>query len=194
VKSRLLIALLLALGMTASSAFAQGTYLAAAQPTQPAEPADPVDEEEAEAEAPVVFPIEDVWATLTRNPELVDFYSAMQAAHVNLVFDAEQEFTVFAPTSEAFAEAFDAQRTQDALSYYVVRGSYSWQDLWEMAEAGDGSATLTTINDLDMTVEIIEGELFVNGMVQITQPDIPAQNGFVHVIDGLIQPAGTIGG
>ena len=196
---RTLIALMFALGMVASGALAQGTAsqadaVQAAQPVEPVEP--PVDPDDPDAngepeEPAVVFPIEDILSTLVRNPELVEFHSALQAAQVDLMFDPDQEYTVFAPTGEAFeAEAFDALRTQEALAFYIVQGTYSFQDLWDMAEAGDGVATLTTLQGLPLTVEIIDDQLFLEGAATVTQPDIPAQNGVVHVIDAVIQPTG----
>jgi uncharacterized surface protein with fasciclin (FAS1) repeats len=190
--TRLLIALMLAFGMLASVALAQGpatqdtAAILAATP-----PADDPDDDE-DADPAVVFPIEDVFSTLMRNTELMEFYSAMQAAQVDVMLDPAQEYTIFAVENDVFEEqAFDALRTQDALAFYVVPGSYSAQELFELAEAGDGTATLMTLQGLPMNIEIIEGVLYLEGVAAVTQADIPAQNGFVHIIDSVIQPAGS---
>jgi uncharacterized surface protein with fasciclin (FAS1) repeats len=179
---RKLVALLFAIGITVGSAVAQQDP---AQPAQPgAEPAQP-------AQPGVMDPDqqhEDFLGALTANPELFAFTQAFQTAGIMDELGADEEWTVFAPADSVVFDQTQLE-TREFLSLYVVRGAYSYEDLREMAaEAEDGVATLTTLDDQEITVQLIGDTLFVAGVAQVTQQDIQVGNGYVHVIDALIFP------
>jgi uncharacterized surface protein with fasciclin (FAS1) repeats len=153
------------------------------EPIEPVEPADPVDP---------VSPADDVttadfFSALTANPELTAFAQAFDTARIQDQLDPMAEWTVFAPADSVVFDqtAFEGP---DALSTYIVEGAYSYEDLRAMAEEQGGSATLTTLHGQEITVELIGDMLLVAGVAQITEQDIEAGNGFVHVIDAVFQP------
>lgn len=100
-------------------------------------------------------------------------------------------FTVFAPTNDAVAEAVavlsEALGTTDippelltgVLTYHVVPGIYS-------ASAITEGLTLPTVQGEELTFSL-EGGASVNGN-SISATDILANNGIVHIIDGVLLP------
>ena len=102
------------------------------------------------------------------------------------------EFTVFAPTNQAFEELAEALSTDIAgllalenlttvLLYHVVAGTVASTDLT--------NGTVNTLADLDVTVNITGGVTINNS--NVTLPDVAAFNGIVHVIDRVLVPGGS---
>ena len=98
---------------------------------------------------------------------------------------------MFAPTDAAFEAAAVAYGTDidgllalpyltDILLYHVTGGAVMSTDL------SDGQV-VTMLNEGTTTVTIDMG-VFINN-AQVTDPDLTADNGVVHVLDALIQPA-----
>ena len=99
-------------------------------------------------------------------------------------------FTVFAPTDDAFATVPAA--TMDAvfadpallaavLTFHVVAG----QNL-TLAEMPDGTV-LTTLQGNTLTITKKGDATYVNG-IEIVAGDVPATNGTIHVISGVLVP------
>ena len=99
--------------------------------------------------------------------------------------------TLFAPTDaalEATAAALGTDITgilalpnlTDILLYHVTAGAVLSTDL------SDG-LTVGMLNDAEATITIDENGVFVND-AQVTAPDLTADNGVVHVIDGVLLP------
>jgi uncharacterized surface protein with fasciclin (FAS1) repeats len=163
-----------------------GTPAQPAEPGAPAEPTDPA----APAQPGVMDPDmlhDDFLGALTANPELFAFTQAFQQAGIMDELAADEEWTVFAPADSVVFDQTQLE-TREFLSTYIVRGAYSYADLRQLAEEGDGTATLTTIDDQEIEVQLIGDTLFVAGVAQVTQQDIQVGNGYVHVIDALIVP------
>jgi uncharacterized surface protein with fasciclin (FAS1) repeats len=102
------------------------------------------------------------------------------------------EFTVFAPTNQAFEELAAALSTDIAgllalenlttvLLYHVVAGTVASTDLT--------NGTVNTLADLDVTVNITGGVTINNS--NVTLADVAAFNGIVHVIDRVLVPGGS---
>jgi uncharacterized surface protein with fasciclin (FAS1) repeats len=110
----------------------------------------------------------------------------------------EGPFTVFAPTDAAFdalpdglLDALIADPEGDltkVLLYHVVAGNVLSGDL------SDGQV-ITTLLGQELTVTI-DGGVFINDVggnsVQVTVPDLEADNGVVHVVDGVLIPDLTV--
>jgi uncharacterized surface protein with fasciclin (FAS1) repeats len=99
-------------------------------------------------------------------------------------------FTVFAPTDDAFATVPAA--TMDAvfadpallaavLTFHVVAG----QNL-TLAEMPDGTV-LTTLQGNTLTITKKSDKTYVND-IEIVAGDVPATNGTIHVISGVLVP------
>ncbi|MDC3029969.1 fasciclin domain-containing protein [Flavobacteriales bacterium] len=98
-------------------------------------------------------------------------------------------FTVFAPSDDAFdglpAGALDlilanAEQLTDLLLNHVHSGNVFSTDL----ENGMG---IPTLNDTELTVTI-DGMSVMIDLASVTQPDLIASNGIVHVIDKVLLP------
>ena len=105
----------------------------------------------------------------------------------------EEDYTVFAPTDEAFAAAginlddFTTEEEIDALAnillYHVVAGEIASTDLV------DGVNTVTAANGDELTVTVSEGAVTVGAEgATVVLADVPASNGVIHVIDKVIMP------
>lgn len=105
----------------------------------------------------------------------------------------EEDYTVFAPTDEAFAAAginlddFTTEEEIDALAnillYHVVAGEIASTDLV------DGANTVTAANGDELTVTVSEGAVTVGAEgATVVLADVPASNGVIHVIDKVIMP------
>ena len=96
--------------------------------------------------------------------------------------DEDATFTVFAPTNAAFgpydldAIAGTEGAVGSILRYHVVEGA--------AVAAGDltDGQTIETLAGDEVTVSIQDGNVFIDGS-QVTQADVEADNGIVHVID-----------
>lgn len=99
------------------------------------------------------------------------------------------EFTIFAPTNEAFA-ALDAETLEavgndtelltKVLTYHVVPGSLRAADVL-------ASNSLASVESSDIKVSSNEDAAFVNNS-KIIETDLVATNGVVHVIDSVLMP------
>lgn len=103
---------------------------------------------------------------------------------------AEGPFTVFAPTDDAFATVpaatidavfADPDLLTAVLTYHVVAG----QNL-KLADMPDGTV-LTTLQGDTLTITKVGEKSFVNG-IEIIAGDVPATNGTIHVIGGVLVP------
>ena len=115
--------------------------------------------------------------------------AALEAAGLVETLKGEGPFTVFAPTDEAFAALpegtvdgllADPEALAAILTYHVVPGKVMSTDL------SDGMMA-ATVNGADVTVSI-DGDTVMVGDATVTQADIEASNGVIHVIDAVILP------
>lgn len=111
---------------------------------------------------------------------------------VETLSNADDQFTVFAPTDAAFAklpegtlEALlaDPDTLADILLYHVIGGSIV-NSTTAISLAG---SNVTMANGDDVALSLRDGALFVNES-QVTATDVVASNGIIHVIDTVLLP------
>jgi transforming growth factor-beta-induced protein len=117
--------------------------------------------------------------------------AALSAAKLVETLKGAGPFTVFAPKNAAFAalpagtvEALLANPEGDLkkiLLYHVVSGSVKAEAVVKLTKAA-------TVNGKDVTIEVIDGSVILNGKVKVIATDIMASNGVIHVIDGVLLP------
>jgi uncharacterized surface protein with fasciclin (FAS1) repeats len=116
--------------------------------------------------------------------------AAVTAADLVDTLSSEGPFTVFAPTDDAFAalpeglvDCLLLEENVDALSailtYHVVAGEVLSTDLTEGAVA--------TVQGEEVVVGLTDG-VTLNETVNVVIADVPASNGVIHAIDGVIVP------
>jgi uncharacterized surface protein with fasciclin (FAS1) repeats len=106
--------------------------------------------------------------------------TAVQAAGLMDTLSGKGPFTVFAPTDEAFAKLpegtldallADKDKLTQVLTYHVVPGRVD-------AQAVSGVSKLATVQGSELPVDEIK----------ITNTDVNASNGIIHVIDEVLIP------
>lgn len=115
---------------------------------------------------------------------------AVQAAGLQETLEGPGPFTVFAPTDEAFAKlpagtlegllADTAQLTK-VLTYHVVSGKVMAADVQSLSSA-------PTVEGSELAIDASSGSVKVDDAT-VTQADIEADNGVIHVIDTVLIPS-----
>ncbi|MEG3087320.1 fasciclin domain-containing protein [Sphingomonas sp. PB4P5] len=136
-------------------------------------------------------------------PNLTTLVKAVQAAGLAATLSGPGPFTVFAPTNDAFGRL--APGTVDtllkpeakpllikALTYHVVPGSISAEQLKAQITAGGGKATLTTVEGEPLVAEFANNALSLTDIhgnkSYVEVPDVRQSNGIVHVVNGVLLP------
>ncbi len=115
---------------------------------------------------------------------------AVQAAGLTSNLSAQGPYTVFAPTDEAFKalppgtvdnllKPENKTKLVQLLSYHVVPGRITSSQL--------KSGNVKTVAGTNVAVLVGSSGVTVN-KAKVTQADIPASNGVVHVVDAVILP------
>ncbi len=132
----------------------------------------------------------DIVDTATAAGDFSILVSAVQAAGLVETLKGPGPFTVFAPTDEAFSklpagtvetllQPESKAMLAEILTYHVVPGKVMSTDLKDGMEA-------TTVEGKPVTIGTTDG-VTVND-AKVTQPDIEASNGVIHVIDSVLMP------
>jgi uncharacterized surface protein with fasciclin (FAS1) repeats len=136
-------------------------------------------------------------------PNLSTLVSAAKAADLLTTLSGPGPYTVFAPTNDAFSRL--APGTVDTLmkpenkaslakvlTYHVVPGTITLEQLKQQMTAGGGTAKLTTVEGEPLTVTDVNGAIQltdINGNKSyIETPDVRQSNGVVHVVNGVLIP------
>ena len=115
--------------------------------------------------------------------------TAVKAAGLVDTLKGDGPFTVFAPTDDAFAKLpqgtvegllKDLPKLKSVLTYHVVAGKVMAKDV-----AGVKSAK--TVQGGELHVDANHGVKINNA--KVTQADVEASNGVIHVIDTVLLPA-----
>ncbi len=130
------------------------------------------------------------------NGSFTTLVAALEAADlVDALSDPEANYTVFAPTDEAFAllgeEAIGKLLEQpdvlaDILTYHVLDTEVNAEAAIGIASSAD-NAPVTTLNMDNVGLSLNGLELLVNTSTVI-MPDVEASNGVIHVIDAVLMP------
>ena len=117
--------------------------------------------------------------------------AVVKAGLFETLIDGMAEFTVFAPTDDAFAaigltslDDLSREALIPILQYHVLNSEVKAADL-----PATGSA-VTTLNG-DFYLSINSEGVFINGLTEVTTTDVDQDNGVVHVIDRTLQPASS---
>jgi len=134
------------------------------------------------------------------NPQLSTLVTAVTAAGLGETLSGIGPFTVFAPSNDAFAKVDKA--TLDGLlqpaskgvllTYHVVAGNVKSGDLAKMIVDGKGTATIKTLNGGNLKASMAGDKIVLTdakgGKSTVTEADVVASNGTVHVVDTVVMP------
>ena len=129
--------------------------------------------------------------------------AAVTAAGLVETLSGPGPFTVFAPTDEAFAklpagtvdtllQPTNLAMLQSVLTYHVVPGRVTAEQLIGMIRAGGGEARLATVQGGVLTARLMGDRVMLidakGGMSHVTQADVLQSNGVIHVTDAVSLP------
>jgi uncharacterized surface protein with fasciclin (FAS1) repeats len=129
--------------------------------------------------------------------------AAVKAAALVETLKSAGPFTVFAPTNDAFGKLPagtvetlvkpENKATLIAiLTYHVVAGKFSATDVVAAIKAGNGTATLTTVQGGKLKASLKGSSVILTdekgGISTVIVADLNATNGVIHVIDTVILP------
>ncbi len=128
--------------------------------------------------------------TAMNTESLSTLVAALKAAELAETFSGDGDYTVFAPTNDAF-EAVQStvdmllkpenkSKLQNVLKYHVVDGAAMASDL------SDGQE-LTTLQGEKLKVTMSDGKVMING-AEVVMADVKASNGVVHVVNKVVVP------
>lgn len=138
------------------------------------------------------------------NENFSTLVAAVKAAGLVETLNGSVEFTVFAPTNDAFnklpegtvatlVKPENKAALTDILTYHVVAGEVMAADVVAAIKKGNGSFTTTTVKGEPLTF-MMKGDNVVikdakGGISTIVMTDVDASNGVIHAIDTVLMPA-----
>ncbi|HVY92855.1 MAG TPA: fasciclin domain-containing protein [Bryobacteraceae bacterium] len=150
-----------------------------------------------------MFPTKNIIQNAVNSADHTTLVAAVKAAGLVDTLSGPGPFTVFAPTNAAFAKL--PERTVDkllkpeskdtlvkVLTYHVVSGRISADDLAKQIKDGNGTATLTTVSGGKLWAMMNGKSIMLKdekgGMSMITQSNVFQSNGVIHVVDTVLMP------
>jgi uncharacterized surface protein with fasciclin (FAS1) repeats len=150
-----------------------------------------------------MLPTKNIIQNAVNSADHTTLVAAVKAAGLVDTLSAAGPFTVFAPTNAAFAKLPDGTvdnllkpESKDTLvkvlTYHVVAGRVSADDVAKQIKAGKGTATLKTVSGGTLWA-MMRGKSIVlkdekGGMSMITQSNVFQSNGVIHVVDTVLMP------
>lgn len=128
----------------------------------------------------------------TATPSLSTFASVVGQANLGDTLDDNGPFTVFAPSNEAF-NAIPAQTRErllqpenrqvlrQVLTNHVVQGQ-------QLTAAQIQPGSVQTVAGNSVNIQVPQPNQVTVGTATVTQPDLIASNGVIHVIDEILLP------
>ena len=129
-------------------------------------------------------------AVATKTPQLSTLLMLVKKAGLAGTLSNPGAYTVFAPTNAAFAKvpkstldalAKDPAQLKAVLTYHVVKGSVPASKVVKLKSA-------KTVNGASVAISVRHGSVYLNKTSKVTQTDIKASNGIIHVINRVLLP------
>jgi uncharacterized surface protein with fasciclin (FAS1) repeats len=151
-----------------------------------------------------MYPTKNIVENAMNSADHTTLVAAVKAAGLVETLEGPGPFTVFAPTNEAFAklpagtvDTLVKPENKDTLTkiltYHVVAGRLSAQDLKTQIKEGNGTAQLTTVEGGKLFVTLHDGKHLMlkdekGGTAMVTIPNVFQSNGVIQVIDTVLMP------
>jgi uncharacterized surface protein with fasciclin (FAS1) repeats len=151
-----------------------------------------------------MYPTKNIVENAVKSADHTTLVAAVKAAGLIDTLEGSGPFTVFAPTNEAFnklpAGTVDTLLKPEnkatltkVLTYHVVAGRLSAQDLMKKIKDGKGTAELTTVEGGKLFVMLHDGKHLElkdekGGTAMVTIANVFQSNGVIHVIDSVVMP------
>lgn len=151
-----------------------------------------------------MYPTKDIIDNAVNSKEHTTLVAAVKTAGLVETLKGKGPFTVFAPTNDAFEnlpsgtvemllKPENKEKLTKILTYHVVAGRVTYNDLKDMIRKGNGKATLKTVSGGTLTA-MMNGDVSITIMDEsgntsnISTYDVIQSNGVIHVIDHVLLP------
>jgi uncharacterized surface protein with fasciclin (FAS1) repeats len=151
-----------------------------------------------------MYPTKNIIENAVNSADHTTLVAAVKAAGLVETLEGPGPFTVFAPTNEAFdklptgtvdtlLKPENKPTLTKILTYHVVAGRLSANDLMKKIKEGNGSAELTTVEGGKLWVMLHDGKHIMlkdekGGTALVTIANVFQSNGVIHVIDSVVMP------
>lgn len=150
-----------------------------------------------------MYPSKNIIENAVNSKDHTTLVAAVKAGGLVDTLEGPGPFTVFAPTNEAFdklppgtvstlLEPKNKSMLDKILTYHVVPGRYTTQQLMQMVKKDGGKAMLKTVEGEPLTISEDNGHLYVqgakSGVAEITVPNVMQSNGVIQVVSSVLIP------
>lgn len=151
-----------------------------------------------------MYPSKNIIQNAVNSQDHTTLVAAVKAAGLVDTLSGPGPFTVFAPTNRAFEKLPDGTvptllkpenkgKLTSILTYHVVPGNLTAQDLWDIVEKMGGKAELKTVNGQSLWIKRVSDKHLAvydpeGHAGRITISNVMQSNGVIHVIDNVVQP------
>ncbi|MES2755723.1 MAG: fasciclin domain-containing protein [Pseudomonadota bacterium] len=150
-----------------------------------------------------MYPTKNIVENAVNSKDHTTLVAAVKAAGLVETLSGPGPFTVFAPTNAAFAKLpagtvdtlvlpENKATLTSILTYHVVPGRITAQDIAKKAKANRGTATYATVNGGNLTFskagmgwKVTDAK---GGSARITIANVMQSNGVIHVVDTVLMP------
>jgi uncharacterized surface protein with fasciclin (FAS1) repeats len=150
-----------------------------------------------------MYPTKNIIENAVNSKDHTTLVAAVKAAGLVETLSGAGPFTVFAPTNAAF-EKLPAGTVENllkpenkatltaVLTYHVVAGKLSAADVANAIKAGNGTATLTTVQGGKLQAMMSGKDVLLKdekgNTSKITIFDVNQSNGVIHVVESVVLP------
>ncbi len=150
-----------------------------------------------------MYPTKNIIENAVNSKDHTTLVAAVKAAGLVETLQGAGPFTVFAPTNAAFGKLpagtvdnllkpENKGTLTTVLTYHVVSGNLDSKALMAKMKAGNGKATLKTVQGGELTVWEKGNKVYVKdakgNSAAVTIKDVYQKNGVIHVIDQVLMP------
>jgi uncharacterized surface protein with fasciclin (FAS1) repeats len=150
-----------------------------------------------------MYPSKNIVENAMNSKDHTTLVAAVKAAGLVSTLESKGPVTVFAPTNEAFnalpkgtvdnlLKPENKEKLISILTYHVVPGKLSSQDLMKMVKENGGKAALKTVEGENLFVWMKDNQLMLSdekgNRARITIADVNQSNGVIHVINKVLMP------
>ncbi|SDG61535.1 Uncaracterized surface protein containing fasciclin (FAS1) repeats [Dyadobacter soli] len=150
-----------------------------------------------------MYPSKNIIENAVNSKDHTTLVAAVKAAGLVETLSGSGPFTVFAPTNSAFdklpkgtvetlVKPENKTMLTGILTYHVVAGKMSAEDLMKAIKDGSGKASLTTVAGGKLTATQKGKKIMLTdakgNVATVTTADVFQSNGVIHVIDTVLMP------
>jgi uncharacterized surface protein with fasciclin (FAS1) repeats len=150
-----------------------------------------------------MYPSKNIVENAVNSADHTTLVAAVKAAGLVETLQTAGPFTVFAPENSAFEKLpagtvetllkpENKAQLQAVLTYHVVAGKMGSKEIAAAIKAGNGKATLTTVQGGTLTAWMKGKDLYITdangGQSKVTIADVWQSNGVIHSVDTVVLP------